>query len=320
MDSVVIENIPYEAIAIMSSLFEKGNTVNSYRIIGNTHGFTITFQMCLPKEAKPGIQEYSPLATPKSKKHYKSPSALLRDKIRIDSFVLDHKSTPSLRDQQEEADTSHDKDVHCDVTNEISVQSDKQELGDDMIEQDTQTDDGTTAVSDELEQEQDVRDDEACESEVVIDVRDKAEKKNDGDCINDKTPCDSERDKRQGDAAELSVDNTAPTDKIEDKEQLYKQNIQSKSRNLEYHKILHDTRNEGSLVYGVTDDLVVSVDEINCKFTSWAKHDKDKRCEEILQLAERWPEANTKRCKYGIDSLHAVLPDIVLHEQKSAAK
>ena len=300
----------------MGSLFEKGNTVNSYRLFGNTHGFSITFQLCQPKSATPGISEYSPLTTPNSKKHYKSPSALKRDQIRIDNFIFEQESTPLLKGQKDEANSFLEKAVN--MESETSTQGDKQELRHDMIDQDTQNDECTAAVSDEPEQEPCHREDE---NDAVITVKDKAEKKNEGESDNNRTSHDSKQGKEHGDDVQLPVDNAASADdKIEDKERLYKQNIQNKKRNMEYNKIVHDTRDEGSMVYGVTDDLVISVDENNCKYTSWAKHDKDKRCEEIQHLVERWPEANPKRCKYGIYSLNTILPEIVLSEQQSAAK
>ena len=83
-----------------------------------------------------------------------------------------------------------------------------------------------------------------------------------------------------------------------------------------FEKIVHDTRNEGSVVYGMTDDLIILVDEKKCKFTSWAKHDRDKKSDEIVELLQRWPPANPNHCKYGVDTLHTLLPDIVKSEQK----
>ena len=66
MESVVIENIPYDALAIMGSLFEKGNIVNSYGISANIHGFSITLPLCQPKAERSASLQYSPLTTPSS--------------------------------------------------------------------------------------------------------------------------------------------------------------------------------------------------------------------------------------------------------------
>ena len=78
-------------------------------------------------------------------------------------------------------------------------------------------------------------------------------------------------------------------------------------------QIVHDTREGVSKVYGMTEDLIISVDEKEKRYQSYAMHDKDddKICAEIFELLHRWPSAKSKNCEYGIWCLNTLLPDIV---------
>ena len=60
------------------------------------------------------------------------------------------------------------------------------------------------------------------------------------------------------------------------------------------------------------------MDEVNCKWESWAVHDKDEnaKVEDIVTVLKKWPSANTKRCKYGVDTLHVLLPEIIGSEKQ----
>ena len=72
------------------------------------------------------------------------------------------------------------------------------------------------------------------------------------------------------------------------------------------------------MVYGLTDDIIISVDEINMKYNSWAIHDRssDEELSEIYNLVHKWPRANSKKCKYGVDTLDIILPDILAHQRQ----
>ena len=85
---------------------------------------------------------------------------------------------------------------------------------------------------------------------------------------------------------------------IDEAEQQYRQNIKDTRRNTKFTKMVHDTRDGNSKVYGLTDDLIVSVDEKACKYWTWAIHDQDKKCNEICEMSHKWPGADAKRCKY----------------------
>ena len=100
--------------------------------------------------------------------------------------------------------------------------------------------------------------------------------------------------------------------KLSDK-QIYVQNMKDKSRNLSFSKMVHDTRNEHSNVYGITDDMIFSVDERKRTNLYWAVHDakRNKECKEIKELIERWPAANATKCEYGVRCLNKILPDVM---------
>ena len=99
-------------------------------------------------------------------------------------------------------------------------------------------------------------------------------------------------------------------------ERIYKCHILDSSRNKDYMKIVHDTRNGESHVYGETDDMIVSVNETKNTYSSWATHDRDKRSDEIYSLIQKWPSANKKNCDYGMFAIRAVLPDIKKQHQE----
>ena len=103
---------------------------------------------------------------------------------------------------------------------------------------------------------------------------------------------------------------------ISDPEERYKKNIMNKKRNQKFIKIVHDTRAGESKIYGHTDDLIISVDEHKFKYSVWAIHDSDKESAEVYSLLKKWPSADPKRCKYGVDTLHKMLPDIVKNQQQ----
>ena len=37
----------------------------------------------------------------------------------------------------------------------------------------------------------------------------------------------------------------------------------------------------------------------------------DENCSEIHNLIQKWPAAKYKKCKYGIDTLHDLLPSVI---------
>ena len=110
---------------------------------------------------------------------------------------------------------------------------------------------------------------------------------------------------------------------IEEDEKNFMCNIKNVQRNTKYNKIVHDTRNQQSVFYGITDDILVSHDELNKRYETWALHDSklDEKCEEIIHLTQRWPSASPKHCRDGIDMLHQLLSSIIeqIRSQKTEA-
>ena len=115
-----------------------------------------------------------------------------------------------------------------------------------------------------------------------------------------------------------AIPQQAPASKDQNAGKMFKKNIKDRDRNRKYNKIVHDTRNGGSLVFGLTDGIMAPVDEANCKWESWAVHDKDgdAKFEDIVKGLKKWPSANTKWCRYGLDPLHVLLPVIIESEQQ----
>ena len=91
----------------------------------------------------------------------------------------------------------------------------------------------------------------------------------------------------------------------------YRLDIMDKKRNLTFKQIVHDTRNQQSKVYGLSDDVVISVDEKNKQYFSWGIIDTQAEFLDICELLNRWPAAKSKKCTYGVECLHKLLPDIV---------
>ena len=314
MESVVIENIPYDALAIMGSLFEKGNIVNSYRLIANIHGFSITLQLCQPKTERSALTENSPLTTPSAKRSYKSPSAINRDKTRMNSFISDHESIQQVAVEPNETDTYLENGINSDMASERHDES--QEIDQSVEDNRANHSECAPGTNDEPKEEPCTEQGNVGESDMVKDKPVTAIS-NEGGTHDSNVTCDTEHAKAHDDAVRAQADIVHDTEnKIGNTEAQYRKNIRNKQRNLTFDKIVHDTRNEGSVVYGMTDDLIILVDEKNCKYSTWAKHDKDKKCDEILELLQKWPPASHKRCKYGVDTLHTLLPDIVQSEQK----
>ena len=45
-------------------------------------------------------------------------------------------------------------------------------------------------------------------------------------------------------------------------------------------------------MYGITDDIIMSVEEENKKYYTWAMHDTNtnSECQDIKELISRWPD------------------------------
>ncbi len=96
----------------------------------------------------------------------------------------------------------------------------------------------------------------------------------------------------------------------------FKARLKDKSRNKEYHKIVHDYRKGLSKVYTITDDLVVVVDEDDEKIWSYGIHERltDDELDEICSFIDSWPQADEKRCEYGISCLKSMIDNVIKQE------
>ena len=50
MESTILDNLPTEVITIMGSLFEKGNNVKNFKLVKNSHGFSINYVSIKPTD------------------------------------------------------------------------------------------------------------------------------------------------------------------------------------------------------------------------------------------------------------------------------
>ena len=116
-------------------------------------------------------------------------------------------------------------------------------------------------------------------------------------CRSDQIKCDHAAYSNE----ETKVEDTSP------KEIQFKSNLANKDRNTKFQKIVHDTRDGQSLVYRLTDDFIILVDEEKMKYTMWSVHDRDEDNEllKIYECVQRWPQAKVKNCQYGIDQMNA---------------
>ena len=72
----------------------------------------------------------------------------------------------------------------------------------------------------------------------------------------------------------------------------------------------------------MTSDMMVTVDENKCKYSSYAIYDKefDVFCANLFDLINKWPRADESKCKYGVKTLRDLLPDIIASERKTYQK
>ena len=78
----ITNNLPVDAMNIMAMLFDKGNIVNSYKLVANGHGFSFTLQLNQTNKEQP-----SALSTPRTMGSYKSPSSRSRDQKRYREYM-----------------------------------------------------------------------------------------------------------------------------------------------------------------------------------------------------------------------------------------
>ena len=57
--------------------------------------------------------------------------------------------------------------------------------------------------------------------------------------------------------------------------------------------------------------MIISLDEVNERYENWGIHDMDEKWGEIQHLLQKWPPAKSQECKYGVNTLHYILPGII---------
>ena len=90
-------------------------------------------------------------------------------------------------------------------------------------------------------------------------------------------------------------------------------NICDVSRNKSFIHIVHE-KSKGK-VFGITDDLIIRIDERKRKSSS-IPIDK-KEASELHELIKNAPAADPQKCKYGYQTLPRLLPSIIEKHQIS---
>ena len=306
-----MDKLPKEVLNTMHMFFDEGKFVNDFRVIGNSNGYSVTIHFC--NEPSNDLDTWSPgIKT-------KSPSTRAYDMNRrirwgesskysptvprpVACGLLSSTPTASGVDKSTSYDVNIDSDMTENVNNSdpigsgLSVDNNERnentlhDVTDDSIVNDTESLHGLRQDSDGLSSGEV---DQGSPNSIETDIK---------DCAKD-----------DGLTTETEDSTTDDKDEIQ-----YKCNILKHSRNKSFNKIVHDTRNSESKVYGLSDDVIVLVDELNMKYESWAIHDKEQneRCAEIYNLLHKWPRANSSKCKYGYETLSVILPEIVEHQRQ----
>ena len=284
---------------LLLNYFKKGNTVDSFKVVCNNHGYSLTLHLAKPKN---DLSDYfpGPLATPKSIKH-KSPSNIKRDFSRRQSF----------KSNEQFGMMNNDSSI---VSNDIDLAIPKETVSVSVF-------DGEQHVNETFDINADQMQDDQASGASKTDSDDRLVETDTG--VDDKTPYKEEiKSDEKADSVECGHKSKEKEGEKEDinEECKYRENLRNKDRNKNYSKIVHDTRDGVSKVYGMTDDLIISVDEKMKKYQTYAMHDKKsvKLCKDIYELLCRWPNANPQKCEYGMYCLKTLLPDIVKAESKEA--
>ena len=295
---VVNEQLPKPVMTVLEMLFQEGNAVHDFKIIGNQHGYSITLHISDPQSVQSHL----------SPGRHRSPSTIQHDLGRQHDWMLrsgspvpfgdvseihcgakcEQKTTVTACSQLHNAETNTES-THDDISlNHIGVQVDRRGL--DLHDAETNT---------EQIHNTDIVDFNNVDAKV--DTNDLSSQSDDESAVTDCGECDEKEIHTEEIKQPLSP------------EEKYEQNIRDHNRNNMFHKMVHDTRNNGSKVYGQTDDMIIEIDEINQKWESWAIHNReeDKYVDEVMNLIHKWPPAIPSKCEYGVETLDTMLPEIV---------
>ena len=184
---------------------------------------------------------------------------MTRDKTRINSFLSQQESIHQVNGEKNETNTHPENDTDSDMANEENNKRQELDL-DQNVEDHTDNDSECTSTNDHQTKEESCTEINENDDKEVVKNEHMTEKNN--EC---ETHINATQDSEQAQAQDDTVKNTVKSkvdivhqtkNEMEDPEAVYRKNIRNKQRNLTFGKIVHDTRNEGSIVYGMTDDLI----------------------------------------------------------------
>ena len=312
MDSSILDSLPKEVLDVLDSFVKDGKYVNDFRITGNTKGFSLTIHFCNAHHDEnqaiwsPGIIAKSPSNRKRDlqRRHWEqsilqSPSELASD-CNKDTTAGDY-----------EAIDNNVNNNKCTDVNGMDASEDK------FGNKSGTKSDSLHCYGDSIKDSHSNRSDKSSDTDYSKDESSHAKhNKVDVPCDNDSSVL-TEPDVNDGTAEAKGKSKTE-----QKLEAAYAVNIMDTGRNKVFTKIVHDTRSGDSKVYGMTEDLIVKVDEQKRRYYSYAIYDKqfDKHILELYDLISKWPRANSGKCTYGYKTLSVVLPDIVASEREHYAK
>ena len=233
MESSIMDKIPEEAIDMMTLLFERGNIVKDFKIIGNQRGFSMTLHICQP--AADSVM--SPVGGSSTPSHHKSYATSTRDRQRRATWL----SKDSVQSQCYLQLYNTKSEIMCDVQNKCAeVQT-------------CDTECITEAISD--------TDMDTCmNSKTLVDVNSENSKEYDKInldkvCEGKKLPC-SAIERTQS----VLKDN-------DDEKQTFKKNVNNHCRNAMFSKIVKNHMQGDNCIVGLSDDLLIMVE--NKSFKHW---------------------------------------------------
>ena len=300
MSEIMAETLPKELVDTLDKYLSEGKCVRDFRILGNSKGFTVTIHLVNPPCGdqdcwSPGISS-------------KSPSTRRHDQQRFGEWqksILEQ-SSPTLMNEKHTGDMVN-KAISCDLgtTTEPYVNKVSEPDGELCCDR---TDESKIDVQ-ELERECKCNNDSIAKmSDTEVSLAQDDTHCSGSDASNDSVDTSKGNEENNDGQKGIKTHHSEATDN-------FNRNIMDRKRNLKYHKIVHDVRDGQSQVYGQTDDMIILVDEKNRKYDTWAINDRDKKCDEIYEVLQRWPSAKPDRCRYGVDTLNLLLPDILQRER-----
>ena len=287
MDNIIVDNLPKEVVNTMDIYFREGKYVIDFRITGNVKGYSLTIHFCNPpchdnlESWSPGIINKSPAARTRDLNRrlrwkqslVESPNQYCNVASQTKQFI---NAATSCQLNTEEGIVNINKHLTFDGKDE------KHALGGDsacIVDNDQvlpcskesdRKDSNAVATNDLTYDGQDEQHALGGDSAHLADNEKSLPSSEESDMMDSNSPNVFLIDmNRQNNASNgVADDNSNDTSEthsmdihVEHKPSEVKQNILDNGRNNCYKKIVHDTRNKQSIVYGLADDIVNQVDE-----------------------------------------------------------